>query len=160
GQNPDLSFLVALHALSLKLFYRYTSDSCLEIDAKSVVLASQTPGLNDSAIAKTIDNRHRKWSKQLPEGSDELWDALLEFDVDSRHALFAHCGGLSVNAVYESWNHRPRALAHADRVAEAADLDIAAAGWSPTIDNYLGRVTKARILQAVREARGEQAAQL
>ena len=35
-----------------------------------------------------------------------------------------------------------------------------AAGWSPTVDNYLGRVTKARIVQAVREARGETAAQL
>jgi hypothetical protein len=39
-------------------------------------------------------------------------------------------------------------------------VDIAAAGWSPTIDNYLGRVTKARTLQAVREARGQQGAQL
>ena len=34
------------------------------------------------------------------------------------------------------------------------------AGWKPTVENYLGRVTKARILEAVREARGEQAAQL
>src|SRR5262249_50670618 len=34
------------------------------------------------------------------------------------------------------------------------------AGWSPTVDNYLGRVTKPRIIQAVREAKGEQAAQL
>ena len=33
-------------------------------------------------------------------------------------------------------------------------------GWSPTVENYLGRVTKARILGAVREARGERAAQL
>ncbi|MFX6911509.1 hypothetical protein ABTH68_19805, partial [Acinetobacter baumannii] len=31
---------------------------------------------------------------------------------------------------------------------------------SPTVDNYFGRVTKARILQAVREAKGETAAQL
>jgi ParB family transcriptional regulator, chromosome partitioning protein len=67
---------------------------------------------------------------------------------------------LSINAVHETWNRRPRALAHADLIAEAIDLDIAAAGWSPTVDNYLGRVTKARILQAVREARGGQAAQL
>jgi ParB family chromosome partitioning protein len=111
GQNPDLSFLVALHALCLKLFY-------VEIDAKSIVLGSQAPGLNDSAIAKAIDDRHRRWSKQLPQESDELWDALLKFDVDSRHALFAHCVGLSINAVHESWNRRPRALAHADRVAE------------------------------------------
>ena len=37
---------------------------------------------------------------------------------------------------------------------------MAAAGWSPTVDNYLGRVPKARILEAVREAKGEQSAQL
>ena len=34
------------------------------------------------------------------------------------------------------------------------------AGWKPTIDNYLGRVTKPRILEAVREAMGEPSAQL
>ena len=37
---------------------------------------------------------------------------------------------------------------------------MAAADWVPTADNYLGRVTKARILEAVREAKGEQSAQL
>ena len=34
------------------------------------------------------------------------------------------------------------------------------AGWRPTVENYLGRVTKLRILEAVREAKGEQSAQL
>jgi ParB family chromosome partitioning protein len=37
---------------------------------------------------------------------------------------------------------------------------MVAAGWTPTVDNYLGRVTKARILEAVREAKGEASAQL
>jgi ParB family chromosome partitioning protein len=32
--------------------------------------------------------------------------------------------------------------------------------WNPTANNYLGRVTKTRILDAVREARGDAAAQL
>jgi ParB family transcriptional regulator, chromosome partitioning protein len=138
----------------------YTSDSCIEIDVKSVVFGSQAPGLNDTGIAKAVDDRHRGWSDQLPPEPGDLWDALLAFDTDSRHVLFAHCVGLSVNAMHESWNRHARALTHADRIAEAVDLDIAAAGWSPTVDNYLGRVTKARILQAVRGARGEQAAQL
>ena len=66
----------------------------------------------------------------------------------------------SLNAVVEAWNRRPRALAHADRIAEAVGLDMVAAGWTPTVDNYLGRVTKARILQAVREAKGDGQAQL
>jgi len=34
------------------------------------------------------------------------------------------------------------------------------AGWRPTVDNYLGRVTKPRILEAVREAKGEASAGL
>ena len=37
---------------------------------------------------------------------------------------------------------------------------MAAAGWTATVDSYLGRVTKARILEAVREAKGEASAQL
>jgi ParB family chromosome partitioning protein len=160
AQDPDMAFLAALHALCLKLFYRYTPESCLEIDVKSVVFGSQAPGLNDTAIAKAVDERHRRWSEQLPRESADLWNALTAFDPDSRDALFAHCVALSVSAVFEPWNRRPRALAHADRIADAVGLDLAATGWLPTVDNYFGRVTKARILQAVREARGEAAAQL
>jgi ParB family chromosome partitioning protein len=159
GQDPDVAFVAALHALCLKLFYRYTPESCLDLDVKSVVFGGQAPGLNDSAVAKAVDERHRRWSEHLPRESADLWDSLCAFDPDSRDALFAHCVALSVNAVYEPWNRRPRALSHADRIAEAVKLDVAAAGWSPTASNYFGRVTKARIVQAVREAKGAAAAQ-
>ena len=37
---------------------------------------------------------------------------------------------------------------------------MVAAGGKPTVDTYLGRVTKPRILEAVREAKGERSAQL
>src|SRR3546814_4236934 len=72
--------------------------------------------------------------------------------------LFAHIVSLSVNAVSESWNRRPRALAHAAVLAQTVGLDMAVAGWRPTVNTFLGRVTKARILQAVTEAKGEHAA--
>jgi ParB family chromosome partitioning protein len=45
-------------------------------------------------------------------------------------------------------------------LARAVGLDMVRAGWKPTVDNYLGRVTKPRILEAVREAKGEPSAQL
>ena len=67
--------------------------------------------------------------------------------------------GADLNATYDPYNRRPRALAHAGWLAETLRLDLAAAGWVPSVENYLGRVTKARILEAVREAKGEQAAQ-
>jgi ParB family chromosome partitioning protein len=159
AQDPDVAHLAALHAFCLRLFYRYALESCVEVEVKSYVFGSQAPGLNDTAIAKAVDERHRRWSEQLPREPGDLWDALVAFDADSRDSLFAHCVAMSLNAVHEPWNRRPRALAHADRIAETIGLDVAAAGWSPTVENYFGRVTKARILEAVREAKGEQAAQ-
>jgi ParB family chromosome partitioning protein len=158
GDRPDIAFLAALHVLTLKTFYHYGSDSCLELDLKSVSFNAQAPGLNDSADGEAIRLRHESWANSLPKESADLWDALAEWDTDSRSALFAHVVSLSVNAVHEAWNRRPRAFAHADQLARAVDLDMAAAGWKPTVDNYLGRVTKARILQAVAEAKGQRAA--
>ena len=137
-----------------------SSGTCLEISAKSASFSAQAPGLADSASAKAIEARHRQWAEQLPKGEDGLWQALMALDDDSQAALFAHCASLSVNAVHEPWNRSPRRLAHADTLARAVNLDMAAAGWNPTVDNYLGRVPKARILEAVREAKGKASAQL
>lgn len=159
GERPDVAFLAALHALTLKCFYRYGSDSCLELDLKSIAFSAQAPGLNDSASAAAIHARHEGWTKVLPKDSADLWEALHDWDSDSRSGLFAHVVSLSVNAVHEPWNRRPRALHHADQLARAVDLDMAAAGWKPTVGNFLGRVTKARILQAVSEAKGPRAAE-
>lgn len=155
GDDPAVAFLAALHVLCLKLFYRYGSDSCLEIEPKNVAFGSLAPGLGDTPLAAAVDARHHDWSSQLPAEPGDLWAALRTLDVSARQALFAHCVSLSVNAVHEAWNRRPRAIAHADRLAQTLSLDIAAAGWTPSVDNFLGRVTKARILGAVREAKGE-----
>ena len=157
GERPDVAFFAALHALALGVFYTYRSDTCLELDLKSVQFGSQAPGLNDTPLARAIDERHQSWRSALPKDSGDLWDALYAFDGDSRAALFAHCVSLSVNAVHEAWNRRPKAFAHADRLAQMVDLDLAAS-WTPTAANFLGRVTKARILQAVAEGRGQRAA--
>ena len=157
GERPDIAFLAALHALALGVFYAYRSDTCLELDLKSVQFGSQAPGLNDTPLARAFDERHQSWRSALPKDSGDLWDALDALDGDSRAALFAHCVSLSVNAVHEAWNRRPKAFAHADRLAQTVDLDMAAS-WSPTAANFLGRVTKARILQAVTEGRGQRAA--
>src|SRR5271166_1719411 len=158
GEQPRVAFLAALHALCLKVFYPYAQDTCLELDLKQVAFGAQAPGLSETEPAKAIGSRHQGWAAALPREAVDLWDALEAADDDTRQRLFAHCVGFSVNAVHEAWNRRPRALAHADRLAKAVRLDMAAAGWTPTVDTYLGRVTKSRILQAVRESKGQQAA--
>jgi ParB family chromosome partitioning protein len=51
-------------------------------------------------------------------------------------------------------------LEQAGALAREVGLDMVQAGWRPTVDNYVGRVTKPRILEAVREAKGEASAGL
>jgi ParB family chromosome partitioning protein len=159
ANDPVIAFIAVLHAFVLKTFYLYGSDSCLELTLQSAGF-TQTPGLGDTVWAKEIDQRHEAWGQDLPKSPDELWTFLITLDEVSRQALFAHCASLSLNAVIEPWNKRTRAIAHADQVARSIGFDMVAAGWAPTVDSYLGRVTKSHILQAVREAKGDQSAEL
>ncbi|MEY9558890.1 ParB/RepB/Spo0J family partition protein [Sinorhizobium fredii] len=159
ANDPVMAFIAALHLFVLKTFYLYGSDSCLDVTLQSVRFG-QTPGLGDTVWAKEVEQRQEAWGHDLPKNPNELWDFLIALDDVSRHTLFAHCVSLSVNAVVQPWNRRPAAIAHADQLARSLGFDMVEAGWAPNVDNYLGRVTKAHILQAVREAKGEQSAQL
>lgn len=159
ANDPVMAFIAALHVAVLKIFYRYGADSCLEITLQHTAF-SQTQGLGDTVWAKEIEQRQESWGYDLPGNAGEVWDYLIALDQDSRMALFAHCVSLSVNATVQAWNRRTKETAHAKQLARSLRFGMVEAGWTPTVDNYLGRVTKAHILQAVREAKGEQSAQL
>ena len=157
--DPQLAMLACLHTMVLQLFYHYGQDSCIEITPKATHFGAQADGLGDTSYAQGIDQRIETWAANLPKAQEDLWDALIEWDSDSRDALFAHCVSMTVNAVQEPHYRKPRALAHADVLAATLGLDMAKAGWSPTAESYLGRVTKAQIVAAVREAKGEKDAE-
>ena len=50
-------------------------------------------------------------------------------------------------------------LQHADRLAEHIALDMRVY-WSATVESYFGEITKAHILAAVREAKGDETAEM
>ncbi|WP_011579021.1 MULTISPECIES: ParB/RepB/Spo0J family partition protein [Chelativorans] len=159
AQDVDTAFVAVLHSLVLQTFYHYASESCLELSLKSASF-SQVQGLGGSVWAKEIAERHDNWGRELPRSTDALWDFLFVLDPASRQALFAHCAAQGLNAVIEPWNKRPGAIAHANQIARTIGFDMAEAGWEPTEEAYIGRVTKRRILEAVREAKGEEQAYL
>ncbi|MBB4287244.1 ParB/RepB/Spo0J family partition protein [Roseospira goensis] len=156
--RPDTAFLAVLHALCLSTFHRHAVATCLEITGRSGPLAVQAPGLKDSASARALDARQDAWIDRLPADPRDLWGALQALSSDERMDLLAHCASRTVNAVVEPWNRVPARTDHADALARAVGLDMVAAGWRPTVDTYLSRVPKARILAAVREAVGDEAA--
>jgi len=171
ANDPAVAFQAVLHNFVLATFYQFaSSSSCLEIAIRTPTFPAQAPGLKDSASAEAIDVRHNGWKARLPKDEADLWDVLTGLDGKEQATLFAHCASSAVNALHEPANryNEGRVSAHgvrrrldqADVLARAVGLDMVAAGWKPTVDNYLGRVTKPRILDAVREAKGEQSVEL
>jgi ParB family chromosome partitioning protein len=171
GRSPDVALTLLLLKLVTDTFRSSSaSGSCLEASVRHVYMSAQAPDLKDSVVAKLVDERHAAWEVDLPIGDDAaLWDYLTVLDQGSRLALLAHCLSFGINALHEKVNPYgagisasglTRRMAHADLVARAVDLDMVEAGWEPTVDGYLNRVPKARILEAVREAKGEGTAQL
>ncbi|MFG3756346.1 chromosome partitioning protein ParB, partial [Klebsiella pneumoniae] len=114
-------------------------------------------GIEDMAAGKALADRHAGWAADMPRDVADLWGFIAGLDQASIMVLFAHCASLTVNAVKLPWERKPRAHETADRLATAVALDMTA-HWTTTARTYLGRVTKAHILAAVREALGDEAA--
>ncbi|WP_316174389.1 ParB/RepB/Spo0J family partition protein [Bradyrhizobium sp. SZCCHNRI1073] len=157
SEQPGIAIVAMTHALAAQIFYVGANAHVVGIQPNKTDLASHAGGIEDTAPGKAWADRHANWARQLPRDVACLWTFVAALDYDSRMALFAHCVALTVNAVKLPWERRQRALATADRLAQAVELDMTGY-WRPTARSYLGRVTKARILDAVREGTGTEAA--
>lgn len=160
ARQPEIALLALAHSLILQRFYglRYDAPSCLTIRIDSPALAHHAEGIDDGAAARAIAERHEEWARLMPQEAAGLWNWLSALDRDSRDALLAHVVAQSVNAVILPHERRANAIHDADRLAQATGLAMRDY-WSPTVPAYLGRVTKAAIMQAVREGASDEAAQ-
>ena len=139
------------------------------MSVRDVSFPIQAPDLKDSLPARAIAERQAAWKAEMPKDEDALWDWISGLErrephgaprplrLSRRQRALREGRPLRRRCLGE---RRQRRIAQADRLARAVSLDVVEAGWRPTVENYLGRVPKVRILEAVREARGEQSAQL
>jgi ParB family chromosome partitioning protein len=166
---PSVAFLALLHALCLSVFRPHGNHGCVQIEVTQAWLGNAAPNLRETMWSQSIQARHEQWAELLPNEPDALWETIAAMMPDKQMALLAHCVSLGINALLEpvkgydgriSAHSIARRIAAADALAKVVGLDMAEAGWMPTVDNYLGRVTKPRIIEAVREARGDATAAL
>ena len=159
GASPTVALSAVVHSLALFAFYPpYDRASCLEIKGVTTYLDGHAPGINETRAGRSIAERHERWAVRLPKEASDLWTFVEGLGAGDLLDLLAHCASLTVNAVRAPFDRRPGAWAHADRLAQAVDLDMSGY-WTATVGSYLGRVTKARIGEAVREAVSEEAAE-
>jgi len=159
GGNSEIALTAIVHAFALSLFYQYGAASCLAMRVECTELRGSAEGIEESAAVTALATRREAWKRRLPEAAEDLWTWLLYQETAVRVDLLAHCAGCAVDAV-----HRPHERAdsgrfgHTDQLAAALGLDMAQ-WWQPTVTSYLGRISKARILEAVAEGVSREAAE-
>ncbi len=157
GERPDLALIALTHTLTAQLFYSYAEAGCLEIRPTVTPLGSHAAGIEDTPLAARVSEAREAWAERMPRDVADLWGFIVGLDDEKRQALLAHCASRTVNALRLPWDRKPRTLQTADRLASALALDVAK-DWTPAVDSYLGRVTKAHIVEAVAEGVSEDAA--
>ncbi|MEN2708701.1 ParB/RepB/Spo0J family partition protein [Sphingomonas sp. NPDC092331] len=157
ADQPDTALIALTHTLTVQLFYSYAEAGCLEVRPTVTPLGSHADGIEDTPLAARASEQHEAWAERMPRDVADLWGFIVGLTDERRTALLAHCAARTVNALRLPWDRKPRSLQTADRLASAVALDVAK-DWTPTVDSYLGRVTKAHIVEAVSEGVSEDAA--
>jgi ParB family chromosome partitioning protein len=157
ADHPEIALIALTQTLAAQLFYSYAEAGCLEVRPTVTPLGSHADGIEDTPLAARASEQHEAWAERMPRDVADLWGFIVAMDNDKRVALLAHCAARTVNALRLPWDRKPRSLQTADKLAGALALDMAK-DWTPTVDSYLGRVTKAHIIEAVTEGVSEDAA--
>ncbi len=169
ARHPHVAMTLLLHRLVSDIFGHRNGGSCLQAFISLPTLHNIAPkGLDETVPATTMARRRELWGETFPGDDQALWDWLNEQTNEVRGELLAFCVAYGVTAISERVNPNSALtqqsidvrLKHAARLSDATDLDLVALGWRPTAENYLNRVPRPRILEAVREGCGDRAAQL
>jgi len=157
ADQPGIALIALTHTLTAQLFYSYAEAGCLEVRPTVTPLGSHADGIEDTPLAARASEQHEAWAERMPRDAADLWSFIVGLPDEKRTALLAHCAARTVNGLRLPWDRKPRSLQTTDRLARLLALDVAK-DWTPTVDSYLGRVTKAHIVQAVSEGVSDDAA--
>jgi len=150
-ERPHVAFAGAVYALALQVFYNGPRrDSVLQITAKRRTAAAgrgHRGSQGNRGGAGPLD-------RATPSNGFDLFSQCLPQDGDTLRGLLTFSAAQNVNAVLPKAD-RPDSsrMVHAALLAEALQLDMGA-WFTPTPANYFSRISKAGIIEALREAKG------
>ena len=153
-RQPDLALCVLAHSLATAAFYGAYHVTVARLGSPYAMSYGAGAVGVDSPARQAIMAAEDEQRSKLPDDHAALWAWLQGQDVPTLHALIAVCVGRVADAGGGDWTDARQGPA---QVAAAAGLDMRQ-WWTVTQDSYLGRVTKAGILAAVREGAGANAA--
>lgn len=150
-KHPDIALAVTVHAMALQVFYRgFRSDTALQITANAAPLHR----VEGSQASAAIEAAQEAWAGCIPHGPEEMFAWCLAQPLERLLELLAFCSAQTINAtILKQERDVTSRMQHAALLADALKLDMAA-WFIPTAANYFGKVSKAQIIEALREVKG------
>ena len=133
ARNPRVALAATVHALATR-----GTRSALQVAVRTRDLARDVADTAEctahAAMAAEVD----RWHDRIPADTAALWDWLLVQETDTLLDMLATFAALTLDTV--SGTGTGLHMRHADQLAAALDLDMAAC-WQPT-PRFMGRVSK------------------
>jgi ParB family chromosome partitioning protein len=147
-QRPMVAVIALTHRLALDTFYAQSAwgRSALHIDMRPTALKNHAKELEGCPAGSTLDARHKCLEERLPKDPDALLPWLGTLPSEDVLAILAYCVARTIDGVQSREEASPL-----DPLAESAELDMSR-WWTATAQSYFAKVSKARILEVVREA--------
>lgn len=143
---PGVALIALAHALALQLLYAEKHELPTVVGVKAIASLGD---IDDSTVAGAeIVREHRSLQALLPKNREELF-AFLAQNTDAIPRVLAYATAVAVD--WRKHNSYSGEMPAALELARAAGLDMLRF-WQPTVDSYLGSVTREQIEQAVKEA--------
>jgi ParB family chromosome partitioning protein len=130
-----------------------SGDRTIEIRADCADVRKEGADLAECKAQQAMEGHQERWRNLLPGDQRALLAWVLKADDSQVLDLLAVCTASTLNAVQGRESLQPVA----DAIAAAVDLDMAD-WWEPTAQSYLLSVPKTKVIDAVREGAGAEAA--
>jgi ParB family transcriptional regulator, chromosome partitioning protein len=150
-RQPKTALAALVHTLVLRQFGLdlglYRAKSCLQVSTTQA-------DLNEAAASPALvllEEQRADWPRKLPTTTDDLWQWCLDQDQETLLQLLAYCAARSLNAVKSKADGDRDRLQHSNALATALRLDMTA-WFTPTTENFFGRVSKSQIAECLKDA--------
>lgn len=150
SRNTRVALATLTHAFALRVFGTdsFGTRSALHVtpQLQEHALLAAADDLKGSAAWEALQSAKAAWVERLPEQRGNWLGWLIALNQADVLELLAFCSALSVNALPSAG-----VAASANAIADAVGLNMAD-WWEPTVEGFLNHVSKAQIVEALKEA--------
>jgi len=152
-QDVDAALATLVHRMVETVFDLYDrGNDIVRVTVRptgDLALAEHASDYIHTPAAALLERAASDWGERLPRDPAATFRWLLAQERQTLLQLLAYCTARSIDAI----QGRERRRNQSDAIAEALSLDMAD-WWTPSAANYLHSVSKAKAIEAVREASG------